>query len=89
MTSTIQERWPIFERGKASSWPAPSTVQASAPGSTNDPALMKGEPSAVFIGSGFDAAKGAARSLESCTDDPDGLPNDGRFARNADHPVSR
>lgn len=31
--------------------------------------------------------KGAARALESCTDDPDGLPNDGRFAKNADHPA--
>ena len=31
--------------------------------------------------------KGAAKALKSCKDDPDGLPNDGEFARNADHPL--
>lgn len=31
--------------------------------------------------------QGAARVLENCTDDPDGLPNNGRFAANRDHPL--
>ena len=30
--------------------------------------------------------QGAARALDSCTEDPDGLPNNGRFAANGDHP---
>lgn len=31
--------------------------------------------------------QGAAGVLESCTGDPDGLPNKGRFAANGDHPL--